>query len=47
MNVNGIKFYNTYDIDTNDKCQSNKPVKFCGSKDAYVSSEKKKNEASK
>ncbi len=47
MNVNGIKFYNTYDIDTNNKCQSNKLVKFCGSKDAYVSSEKKKNEASK
>lgn len=47
MNVNGIKFYNNYDIDTNNKCQSNKLVKFCGSKDAYVSSEKKKNEASK
>lgn len=47
MNVNGIKFYNNYDIDTNNKCQSNKLVKFCGSKDAYVSYEKKKNEASK
>lgn len=46
MNVNGIKFYNSYDIDTNNKCQMSKPVKFGTSKDAYFSSQKKEDEAS-
>lgn len=46
MNVNGIKFYNTYDIDTNNKCQMSKPVKFGTSKDGYFSSQKKEDEAS-
>lgn len=46
MNVNGIKFYNSYDIDTNNKCQMSKPVKFGTSKDGYFSSQKKENEAS-
>lgn len=46
MNVNGIKFYNSYDIDTNNKCQMSKPVKFGTSKDGYFSSQKKEDEAS-
>lgn len=46
MNVNGIKFYNSYDIDTNNKCQMSNPVKFGTSKDGYFSSQKKEDEAS-
>ena len=46
MNVDGIKFYNSYDIDTNNKCQMSKPVKFGTSKDGYFSSQKKEDEAS-